>query len=314
MSGSRKRKPLYRYLSPATWPTWIGMGLLRVVCWLPHGAALAVGRLLGKLAHAVGGKRRAIVRRNIELCFPDQNSRQHEQLTRRHFDALGMSMIEMGLGRWASDEQLTSITTIEGVNHVLDAINAGKGVILLSAHFTTLEVSGRVLKLNIPPFDAVYRKSRDEFTTEMLRSGRERSAATTIEKRDIKKMVRSLREGRIVWYAPDQSYNRKGSEIIKFFGVPCMHTTATSTLARLGDAVTIPYFPSRSADGRYHLAILPPFEDFPSGDPVADTNRYVDVLEQHILKHPEQYFWVHRKFKNLPDGYPDYYADLDASK
>ncbi|MEJ2129060.1 MAG: lipid A biosynthesis acyltransferase [Woeseiaceae bacterium] len=312
MSGSRK--PLYRYLSPATWPTWIGMGLLRVVCWLPHRAALAVGRLLGKLAHAVGGKRRAIVRRNIELCFPDQDEQQHKQLTRQHFEALGMSMIEMGLGRWASDEHLTSITTIEGVNYILDAINAGKGVILLSAHFTTLEISGRVLKLNIPPFDAVYRKNRDEFTTEMLRSGRERSAATTIEKRDIKKMVRSLREGRVVWYAPDQSYNRKGAEVINFFGVPSMHTTATSTLARLGDAVVVPFFPSRSADGRYHLEILPPFEDFPSGDPVADTYRYVEVLEQEILKFPEQYFWVHRKFKNLPDGYPDYYADLDASK
>jgi KDO2-lipid IV(A) lauroyltransferase len=312
MSGSRK--PLYRYLSPATWPTWIGMGLLRVVCWLPHSAALAVGRLLGKLAHAVGGKRRAIVRRNIELCFPDQDEQQHKQLTRQHFEALGMSMIEMGLGRWASDEHLTSITTIEGVNYILDAINAGKGVILLSAHFTTLEISGRVLKLNIPPFDAVYRKNRDEFTTEMLRSGRERSAATTIEKRDIKKMVRSLREGRVVWYAPDQSYNRKGAEVINFFGVPSMHTTATSTLARLGDAVVVPFFPSRSADGRYHLEILPPFEDFPSGDPVADTYRYVEVLEQEILKFPEQYFWVHRKFKNLPDGYPDYYADLDASK
>jgi KDO2-lipid IV(A) lauroyltransferase len=225
-----------------------------------------------------------------------------------------MSMIEMGLGRWASDEHLTSITTIEGVNHVLDAVNAGKGVILLSAHFTTLEISGRVLKLNIPPFDAVYRRNRDEFTTEMLRSGRERSAAATIEKRDIKKMVRSLREGRIVWYAPDQSYDRKGAEVIEFFGVPSMHTTATSTLARLGDATVVPFFPGRSSDGRYHLQILPAFEDFPSGDPVADTRRYVDVLEQQVLKYPEQYFWVHRKFKNLPDGYPDYYADLDASK
>jgi KDO2-lipid IV(A) lauroyltransferase len=127
-------------------------------------------------------------------------------------------------------------------------------------------------------------------------------------------MVRSLREGRVVWYAPDQSYNRKGAEVINFFGVPSMHTTATSTLARLGDAVVVPFFPSRSADGRYHLEILPPFEDFPSGDPVADTYRYVEVLEQEILKIPEQYFWVHRKFKNLPDGYPDYYADLDASK
>lgn len=290
------------------------MGLLRIICWLPHGIALAIGRMLGRLVHAVAGKRRAIVRRNIELCFPQLTDEECDELTRRHFLALGMSMIEMGLGRWASDEHLTSITAIDGVDYVLDAVNEGKGVILLSAHFTTLEISGRVLKLNIPPFDAVYRRNRDEFTTEMLRTGRERSAASTIEKRDIKKMVRSLREGRIVWYAPDQSYNRKGSEVIPFFGVPSMHTTATSTLARLGDAVTIPYFPKRLEDGSYELRILPPFENFPSDDPVADTRQYVEALEAFIRECPEQYFWVHRKFKNLPDSYPDYYADLEASK
>ena len=148
----------------------------------------------------------------------------------------------------------------------------------------------------------------------MLRTGRERSAANTIEKRDIKKMVRSLRDGRIVWYAPDQSYNRKGSEVIEFFGVPSMHTTATSTLARLGNAVVVPYFPRRLENGRYELKILAPLQDFPGDDPVADTYKYVKLLEEHIRCCPEQYFWVHRKFKNLPATYPDYYADLDASK
>jgi len=312
MSGSRK--PIYLYLSPPTWPTWIGMGLLRVVCWLPHSAALAAGRLLGRLAHALGGERRAIVRRNIKLCFPDLDDGQRDALTRKHFAALGMSIIEMGLGRWASDEHLTSMTTLEDVDYVLDAINEGKGVILLGAHFTTLEISGRVVKLNLPPFDAVYRKSRSEFKTEMMRSGRERSAANTIEKRDIKKMVRSLRDGRIVWYAPDQSYNRKGSEVIEFFGVPSMHTTATSTLARLGKAVVVPFFSKRLENGHYHVTFLSPFENFPSDDSSADTRRYVEVLEEQIRQCPEQYLWVHRKFKNLPDSYPDYYADLDASK
>jgi KDO2-lipid IV(A) lauroyltransferase len=308
------RKPLYRYVSPATWPVWVGLGLLRILCWLPHSAALTIGRGLGWFVHGIGGERRAIVRRNIELCFPDLSHDERNALARRHFAALGMSMIEMGLGRWARDERLTAMTQIEGVEHVLEAINEGRGVILLSAHFTTLEISGRVLKLNIPPFDAVYRKNRSAFMTEVLRTGRERSAAHTIEKRDIKSMVRSLRNGGIVWYAPDQSYSRKGAEVIPFFGVPSMHTTATSTLARLGKAITIPYFPERRADGHYHLRILPPLEDFPGDDPVADTNKYIRVLEEQVRRCPEQYFWIHRKFKDLPDAYPDYYADLDALK
>ena len=168
--------------------------------------------------------------------------------------------------------------------------------------------------MNCPPFDAVYRKNRSEFITELQRTGRERSADETIEKRDIKKMVRKLRKGRPVWYAPDQSYDRKGAAVIPFFGVPAMHTTATATLARLGDAVTLPFFPRRLHDGTYVHTILPPLADFPSDDPVEDTKKYVSVLEDHIRSCPEQYFWIHRKFKNLPQGYDDYYADLDALK
>ena len=309
-----ERKPLYYYWTPNYWLSWFGLGVLRLVCLLPHGAALGIGRTIGRLAHRIGKERRGIVRRNIELCFPELDAAEIDALTKSHFEALGMSIIEMGLGRWASDARLDAMTTIKGLEHLNAAVASGKGIILLSAHFTTLELSGRVLSLNCPPFDAVYRKNRSDFVTEVLRTGRERSADSTIEKGDIKAMVRSLRQGRPVWYAPDQSYSRKGAEVIPFFGVPSTHTTATSTLARLGKAITLPYFPRRLADGSYELTVLAALADFPSDDPIADTRQYVDVLEDHIRKCPEQYFWVHRKFKGLPDGYPDYYADLDASK
>ena len=309
-----ERKPLYSYWGPKYWPTWLGMGVLRLVCLLPHKVALAAGRLVGRLAHSTGASRRAIVRRNIELCFPDLSPDARDALAFDHFKALGMTLIEMGLGRWASDKHLASITTMKGVEHLRDAVKSGRGIILLSAHFTTLEISGRVLAQNSPPFDAVFRKNHSEFITELQRSGRERAAEDTIEKRDIKKMVRSLRAGRPVWYAPDQSYNRKGAEVIEFFGVPAMQTTATSSLARLGKAVAIPFFPRRLPDGSYEMTLLPPFDNFPSDDPVADTKRYNDVLEAHIRTCPEQYFWVHRKFKDLPDDYPDYYSERTASK
>ena len=225
-----ERKPLSSFWTPRYWPVWFGMGLLWLICRLPHRAALAFGRFVGRIAHRIGGSRRAIVRRNIELCFPELSPAERDAVAHDHFEALGMMLIEMGLGRWASDRRLESMTTMRGVEHVREALDAGRGVILLSAHFTTLEIMGRVLALKIPPFDAVFRRNRSEFMTELQRTGRERSAESTIEKRDIKKMVRSLRDKRAVWYAPDQSYNRKGSEVIPFFGVPAMHTTATSTL------------------------------------------------------------------------------------
>ena len=290
------------------------MGVLRFICMLPHPVSMGIGRLIGRVAHSAGRTRRAIVRRNIELCFPELTPAGRDAMAKAHFLALGMSVIEMGLGRWGSDNTHRKLGRIEGVEHLNSAIESGRGIILLSAHFTTLEIMGRVLALNCPPFDAVYRKNRSEFITELQRTGRERSADETIEKRDIKKMVRSLRKGRPVWYAPDQSYDRKGSGIIEFFGVPAMHTTATSTLARLGRAVTLPFFPRRLADGNYVFRILPPLENFPGDDDIEDTRQYVRVLEEHIRSCPEQYLWIHRKFKNLPDGYPDYYSDLDALK
>ncbi len=309
-----ERKPLSSYWSPRYWPVWIGMALLRLLCLLPHRVALSIGRLLGRIVHRVGASRRAVVRRNIELCFPELSKMQRDALASEHFEALGMTLIEMGLGRWATDRHLQSITRLNGIEHVQNALESGHGVILLSAHFTTLEIMGRVLSLHMPPFDAVFRQNRSEFMTELQRTGRERSAQSTIEKRDIKKMVRSLRAKRSVWYAPDQSYNRKGSEVIPFFGVPAMHTTATSTLARLGKAVVIPFFPRRLPDSSYEMTLYPAFENFPSDDPADDTRRYVEILERHVRSCPEQYFWVHRKFKDLPEGYPDYYEDLDALK
>ncbi len=308
------RKPLSSYRSPNTWPTWVGMGILRLICLLPFGLAMAIGRSIGCVAHALGGSRRAIVRRNIGLCFPDLSPKERNQLAYEHYKALGMAVIEMGLGRWASDAALVARTKLIGLEHLEKAIADGHGIILLAAHFTTLEISGRVLALNCPPFDGVYRKNRSDFITELQRTGRERTVADTIEKRDLKKLVRRLREKRPVWYAPDQSNNLKGSEVVEFFGIPCMHTTATSQLARLGKAVAIPFFPRRFADGSYEMTLLPPLANVPSDDPVADTRAYIDALEAHVRTCPEQYFWVHRKFKGLPDGYPDYYADLDALK
>jgi len=279
---------------------------------LPYRLQLGIGKLLGRIAHRFARERRAISRRNIELCFPELSPAERDALALAHFESLGMSIIELGLGRWASDEKLLAMTRIEGAEHIRNATDRGVGVILLSAHFTTLEISGRVLSLNSPPFDAVYRKNRSEFMTEILRTNRERSARGTIEKNDIKSMVRSLREGTPVWYAPDQSYNRKQSALLPFFGVPSMTNTATGTLARLGRAVVVPFFPRRLPKGGYVLSILPPVEGIPSEDPIEDTKKYLKILEDQVRLCPEQYYWVHRKFKNRPEPLPDPYADLAA--
>ena len=310
----RERRPLYHYWTPKYWPTWIGLGLLRLSCLLPLKWQIGIGKLIGRLAHRIVAERRAITRRNIELCFPELNIEQRNQLAREHFEALGASLMEMALSRWASDRKLTAITTVEGAEHIQQTLDAGFGVILLSAHFTALEISGRAFSLQSPPFDAVFRRFRSNFTTEILASNREKSARNVIEKNDIKSMVRSLRDGVPVWYAPDQSYRLKQCALIPFFGVPAMTNIATSTLAKLGRAKAIPFLPRRLPEGGYELRILPPIDGLPSADPVEDTKKYVAIIEAHIRRSPEQYYWVHRKFKDRPDNLPDVYADLDALK
>lgn len=309
---SDKHEPLYRFLAPRHWPVWLGLLIFRLVSFLPLHLQFAVGRGIGRVAYRYSDKRRGVVRRNIELCFPELSANERQQLVQRHFAALGMSIIEVGLGWWASDKCLLSITRFQGAEHIEAAVAEGRGIILLTGHFTTLEVSGRVLRHHCPPLDAVYRKNRSAFVTELLRRSRSKSARTTIEKSDIKSMIRSLRQGVPVWYAPDQNFRRKNAAMIPFFGIPAMTNTATSTLAKLGDAVVLPFFPRRLDDGSYELTVLPRLENFPSDDPIADTARFVKILEERIRLCPEQYLWVHRRFKTQP-GEKDVYANLDLS-
>ena len=308
------RRPLRSYWQPRYWPAWLAMILLWLSCWLPYRWQMGLGRALGRLGHRFVGTRRAIARRNIEICFPELAPAERDALALRHFEALGCSLMEWALGRWASTARLSRLTKLNGVEHVQNALNEGRGVILLSAHFTSLEISGRVFRELVPPFDAVYRPFRNPMMTELIASGREKSARRIIEKNDIKEMIRSLREGIAVWYAPDQAYSQKQSSLLEFFGEPAMTNIATTTLAKLGNAVAVPYFSRRLPEGGYVIDILPPIEGLPSDDALEDTRKYLALLEQQVRKCPEQYYWVHRRFKNRPASLPDAYADLDSLK
>lgn len=308
------RRPIYHYWQPKYWPTWLGFAFLRLSCFLPYRTQIGLGKAIGRLGHRVAARRRAIARRNIELCFPALSADERDRLVLRHFEALGASLMEMALGRWAADNKLLAMTTITGAEHIQQTLDDGHGVILLSAHFTALEISGRVLRMNCPPFDVVYRRFRSGLTTEIVASSREVSARRSIEKNDIKSMVRSLREGVPVWYAPDQSYHLKQSALLEFFDVPAMTNTALGSLARLGKAKAVPFFPRRLQGGGYEIRVLPPIEGVPGDDPTEDMRKYIALLEEQIRLAPEQYYWVHRRFKNRPAGLPDVYADLDSLK
>ncbi len=311
---SSPRRPLHTFWAPNYWPIWFMLALLRLVCLLPHRARLAVGFGLGRLLHSLSSSRRAIARRNIELCFPELSNAERNSLVRKNFACIGASLIEMGIGMWASDKEMQRLTRVNGVENVLNALEEGHGVIMIGAHFTALEASGRVIKIDLPPYDVVYRKLRNPFLNQIVLRNRQMSAREAIERSDIRGIIRSLRNGVPVWYAPDQGAKGKTGEMVPFFGVPCMMTIATGTLAKIGKSAVVPLFQRRLDDGTYVVDILPCIESIPSGDLVQDTRSYNEILEAYIRECPEQYLWIHKKFKNRPAPLPDAYADLDSLK
>lgn len=303
-------RSMSRFLAPRWWPYWLGLGVMRLLAFLPFRAHLALGSGLGALMFGLMRKRREVAARNLALCFPERPAEDIAALTRAHFRSLGIAFFEMTLAWWASRRRLARIMTIEGVEHLEKALAQGRGAILLSAHFTTLEISGPELVRHVET-DCMYRPNRNPFIDEVLRRGRERVARRAIRKDDARAMLRRLRENGVVWYAPDQAYWHKHSALVPFFGIPCWTNTSTSRMAKLSGAPVLPYFCERlpGAAG-YRMVIGEPLEGFPTDDPIADTARLNRMFEAQIRSLPEQYLWVHRRFKRLPSPHDDVYTGL----
>ncbi len=299
---------LGRFWQPRHWPVWVGVGLLRLVSLLPVRVQLAVGRGIGALLYMTLPGRRRVAATNLALCFPDWPDAERRARVRQHFASLGMTVIEHGLTWWASDAEVARLVAVRGTEHLKAALATGRGVILLAGHFASQEFTGRIFLPLAPRIGALYRPMKNPFVDAILRRIRSRSANLLIPKRQIRRMIRALREGSVVWYAPDQSYRGPSSALVPFFGEPAMTTTALSEIARLGNAAVIPILPLRlAAAGRYTLEILPPLADFPGESPEADARRVNALIEDHIRTAPEQYYWIHRRFKHRPPPLTDPY-------
>lgn len=303
-------KPLYGFLAPRFWPVWAGLGLLRLTIMLPFPARLAVGRWVGRLSMRLGSRRRLIAQRNLALCFPEMDETERARLLAEHFESLGMALVETAMCWWSSDHEIRRLVSVEGLENLERAMAPGKGAIMLTGHFTTLDLGGRFVTM-LAPVAAVYRPHGNALFDEIVKRGRERSARETIPKQDVRGIIRALRDNRAIWFAPDQSHRRRHSAAVPFFGVLAPTNTATSTFARLSGAPVVPFFPVRLPDAAgYRLVVLPALEDFPGDDPAADAARINGLLEAQIRRHPAQYLWVHRRFKPTGPDAPDHYSGI----
>ncbi|RME35554.1 MAG: LpxL/LpxP family Kdo(2)-lipid IV(A) lauroyl/palmitoleoyl acyltransferase [Gammaproteobacteria bacterium] len=291
-------------LAPEFWPLWAGLGSAWSLAHAPYPVQMAVGRRLGRLALRLASARRHIAAVNLRLCFPALSEEERQRLLERHFESLGMGIVETAMSWWTPPNRLRHLGHIEGLENLHHALERGKGVLLLSAHFTSLEIGGRLLARQVP-FHVMYRRHKNPLFERVMRKARERNFEKAIDRDDLRGLLRSLRANMPVWYAPDQDHGRHHSVFVDFFGIPAATVTATARLARISGAAVVPFFPERLPGNRgYRLRVLPALEHFPSGDDRHDTLRINRLLEQEIARIPEQYLWVHRRFKTRPEGEP----------
>jgi KDO2-lipid IV(A) lauroyltransferase len=303
-----------RLLGPRHWPIWAGIGLLRLIERLPFPWMLAVGRGIGRFARRLPLSYVDIARTNIGLCLPELGAAEREALITRHFESLGIALLESAMTWWSRDARIDALSELVGLEHLDAALARGKGVILLTAHFTTLQIGARILN-NRRVINVLYRPLKNEVLAHVSGYNFSRQARRAIPRDSIRLMISALRRNEIVWYATDQSYRKKGALMIDFFGHPAATNVFTSRLAALTGARVLFYSSERLPGTQgWRATIHPPFEDWPGGDPVADTLRYNACIEAQVRRMPEQYWWIHRRFKGLDAAYPDYYGKRQAMR
>ncbi|MBA3487855.1 MAG: LpxL/LpxP family Kdo(2)-lipid IV(A) lauroyl/palmitoleoyl acyltransferase [Lysobacter sp.] len=283
------------------WPTWAAIGLLVLLARLPWSLQRALGRALGAILRMSLQGRRRIAARNIELCFPQLDQRARESLVIEHFSALGIGVFEFARAWWGSIEPLRHSVQLEGLEHLQAAHAAGKGVILVSGHFTTLEICGRLLSEHLP-VAGMYRPHAQPAMEWAVKRGRMRYAAAMFSKLELRPAVKHLKRSGILWYAPDQDPSRGDAVYVAFFDRPAHSLTSTHQLARLSGAAVVAFTHRRRRDGGYSLKLSAPLAQFPSDDPTDDTARIMSAIADMARAAPAQYLWIHRRFKRQPGG------------
>jgi len=295
------------YLAPKYWPMWLAFGLLRLMTMLPIRWNQAIGAGLGLLVYRLVPSRRRVARINIRQAYPDYSEEQIRALNIASFKSLGISVFETALAWWADREYMRSICEVEGKQHLDDALALGKGVVLLTGHFTTLEIGAMLIGLQTQ-LNGVYKKAHNPMFNAFMAHYRSTYGEELIENKNVRALIRGLRKGRATWFAPDQDFAEQDIVFTPFLGGIASTLTATARMAEMTGAKVVPFYPVRLDRGQgYRLVILPALKDFPSNDIEKDSARINKAIEDMVYANPEQYGWVHKRFKYRPPGEPPIY-------
>jgi len=299
--------------APRNWPGWLLVGLLWLLGQCPPALARLLSYPLGWLMRMTLVSRRKVAKRNLERCFPELSQPELQQRLRVNFVYLARAVFEMAWSWAAPKSRIARIGELEGMEHMVEAHRQGRGILCVSLHNTCLEIGanimGQELQRNGIYATGIYRPLKNPVVEWFQNRGRLHYADGMISKRNLRSAVRQLKRGALIWYAPDQDFGPEQTAFAPFFGIQTASLLATHKLARLTGCAVIPMYPLYNpASKRYVVKILPALESFPSEDEMADLVRINQLIENLIRLAPEQYWWVHRRFKTRPPGDAPFYS------
>ncbi|PSW21459.1 lipid A biosynthesis lauroyl acyltransferase [Photobacterium sanctipauli] len=303
------------YLSPRYWPTLLMIGVMFLLSLLPYSVQFRLGQGLGKFLLGFMKKRRFTIERNLALCFPHLSEQARERMAEQNMGNSGLALFETGMAWFWSDARVKRHVKYEGMEHVEALEKQGKGALFIAVHSLNLELGARafgVMKSGI----GVQRANNNPCFNYFQCKGRSRSNRTLLDRKDVKGMLKALKTGGRVWYAPDHDYGLRRGTFAPLFAVENACTTmGTSLLVDSAECEVVPFVFVRDCDsGQYTVKILPPLHDFPRNEPEKAAAFINNVVEQSIMEAPEQYMWLHRRFKTRPEGEASLYGPVQVKE
>ena len=281
--------------------------ILWLIHFLPFRVIVAMGNGLGTVLYPLATERRNVGNINLKLCFPDMSDTAREKLLREHFKMFCRGLLERTILWWASGEYISSLIRVEGIEH-FEAIE-GKPAILLTPHFVGMDAGGQWVAQHTDTV-CMYANQKNPYMTELLLKKRARFRNQHLYSRQqgLRPILKGMRAGMPFIYPPDQDQGVKDGAFIPFFGVPAATMTSVPRIAQMAGAKVVPSITRMLPGGQgYVLTFYPAWENYPSGDDITDARRMNEFLEQRILEMPEQYFWLHKRFKTRPEGEARFY-------
>jgi len=305
MSENNQNRPP---LSPKYWIGWLGVGIIWTLGKLPQGMGLAFSTPLAWLLPRLMKRRLRIAQRNVERCFPGLKADQHQAIVDDCFRSLARMLFETAWSWSAADRAILKMGDVEGLDHLLAAMQQGKGVLMVSAHISCLEIGARILGCRFHDMKGMYRPLKSPVLEWYQTRARSSYSQGMISKRDMRSAIRYIRRGGVLWYAPDQDFGPDQSAFVPFFGIETATLLATHRMPRMTGCPVVPMLPAYDTKTRrYTVKILPALADFPSEDPQHDLARVNEVMESHVRENPGQYWWIHRRFKTRPEDELPFY-------